>query len=168
MKTNYPKKKKFGFTLVEVIISIGIIASVSIPMVALMALGLENMKESRSDLVRTRIERHLATSMNQSDWGNTNSLEDFQGSYWYYDQQGTSLEDEADERLVFVARVGVDVDESGSSSEPGLQLPGAPSKNKEMRRVTVTVSDRPRIADPFDSPSGTSDFSFIVTRTDRR
>ena len=168
METHNPTTGRDGFTLVEVIISIGIIASVSIPMVALLALSLDNMQESRGDLVRTRIERHLASSLNQSDWGDTNSLEDFQDSLWYYDAQGTALEDESDERLVFVARVGVDIDASGASTEPGLQLPGAPSKNREMRRVTVTVSDRPRLSDPFESSAATSDFSFIVTRTDRR
>ena len=162
------RKRQSAFTLAEIVIAIGIIASVSIPMVAILAYGLDNMQESRAILIKTRIERHLATTLNQSDWGNTNNLDDFQASLWYYDEQGTVLEDESDDRVIYVARLGLDVDSDGKPEDPGLLVPGATTKNREMRRATVTISDRPRLEDPFESEGGTTSFSFIVTRTDRR
>ncbi|MEM0895518.1 MAG: Verru_Chthon cassette protein B [Verrucomicrobiota bacterium] len=156
-----------GFTLAEVILSMGIIASVSIPMVALLALGLENMRESKGDFMKARIEKHLSSMVTQANWGETNLLKDFDSMEWEYDGQGTPIEDRGDVDPIYVARVGIDAPAPGAPPE-GLLMPGSTTPSREMKRVTITISDRPGLENPFSASGGLTEFSFIATRNDRR
>lgn len=73
-----------AFSLVEVVLAIGILSFAMLPMVALMPQGLSRLGESSSRTVRTDIARSVATYVRQVAFTNLPAA----GTNWYYDQEG--------------------------------------------------------------------------------
>ncbi len=76
--------KAGGFSLVEVVLAIGIFIFAILPMVALMPQGLSQLGDASSRTVRTDIVRSVATYVRQVSFTNIPAA----GTNWYYDREG--------------------------------------------------------------------------------
>lgn len=82
-------KARGGFTLVEVVLAIGIIAFAFIPLMGLLPLGLDVSRQAIDTTVQSQIVQQLTTEAQQTDFS---GLSDFAKSTtthpYYYDDQG--------------------------------------------------------------------------------
>ena len=153
-----PRKATSAFTLVEVVIAIGIISTVLIALVGILPVGVSTVQKAKNLSIEARIAHNIIGEVQLSDWEN---LQQFNGETRYFDDQATELDNGvADPRQVYSALIEI--------PEQDPTIPGA-RPNPNLRRVIVKVTDRPgdqNLNVPSD-PRLFRTFATMVVRTDR-
>ena len=147
LKTKMTKNLHKGFTLVETVLALGIVATVMVTLMALLPTGMDIMKEAGTNTVGARIANQLVSEIQLSDY---EKIQQWNGKEYYFDDMGTQLtkdDQESKNRRIYTARIEVD--------ETNPELPGK-NENKYLRRVVVKVAGymggvKPDFTDP---PSG--------------
>ena len=137
------KPKTRGFTLVETVLALGIVATVMVTLMALLPTGMDIMKEAGTNTVGARIANQLVSKLQLSDY---DKIQQWHDEERYYDDMGTEVfksDDDFKMRRIYTAKVEVD--------EESPELPGK-NKNDYLRRVVVKVAGftggEPDFADP--------------------
>ncbi len=124
-----------GFSLIEVVLAIGIVALVMLPVVGLLGTAIDTSREAFSKVNDSRIAAELVGELQQADWADIHS---WNGREVFYDYQGQRLEDGTRENAVFTARIQI------IQSRGGLALgTTSPAGNTNLLQVLVAVSSRP-------------------------
>ena len=120
-----------GFTLVETVLALGIVATVMVTLMALLPTGMDIMKEAGTNTVGARIANQLVSEVQLSDY---DKIQQWNGEERYYDDMGTQISKNDEQfkmRRIYTARVEVD--------EESPELPGK-YKNDYLKRVVVKVA----------------------------
>ncbi len=132
-----------GFSLVEVTVAMGIVATVLVALIALLPYGMESIREAKSTQVQARIANEIISEIQVADWGTEpgyKKLGDWDGVIRRYDSEGTLVDDKADQNrsnTIYKVRIEVPVNER-------VKLRGMPSDSgRYARRLVVKVAYAP-------------------------
>jgi len=100
-----PSLRPSGFTLAEVMIALGIVASVMIGMLAAMPHALRSIRESNSLTIMGRISQEVISDIQMSEWEDVEKT--YQGKMFHYDNEGLAYEGREGQKKVYEARVQV-------------------------------------------------------------
>lgn len=125
-----------GATLVEVVITVGILVTVMIPLLGLLSAAVETSGKAASITTSARIASRLLGEVQQADWAR---LEDWKNKDVYLDDQGMECigaKSQAD--AVYTARVRL-------GPPTGVQMTTTPTvpANSWQRQAVVMVASRP-------------------------
>ncbi|TLD68559.1 hypothetical protein FEM03_21815 [Phragmitibacter flavus] len=121
-----------GSTLVEMVITVGLLVSVLVPLVGLLTMGMETSLKAGVNTIGSRITNQLMGELQQADW---QDLDGWNGRTMYFDDQGLAMPDSTlDRAAAFMAQVYI--------STPGVNLAthNANANNATQRKVTTVVS----------------------------
>ena len=136
-KSKSPPLRKKGFTLIEVVVAIGIVATVFVAFMGMLPIGISTMKEANLISTQARIAQKLIGEMQLSDWrGDKGGLDDFVTKEYNYDEFGNLTKSESET----IYRAVVDVSEGRDEEAP--RLPGG-SPNDFLRQIEVKVAYAP-------------------------
>ena len=145
MKLNFTaqhKRRNPGFTLIEVVVAVGIVATVFVAFMGLLPFGIDTMRESNSIVTQARIGQKLIGEIQLSQWRETNGgsgaplIDQFDGNTYLFDEYGDTTESTND--ALYTAQIEV-------NNNP-VTLPGVadPDANRFMRSVHVKVAYTPQ------------------------
>jgi uncharacterized protein (TIGR02598 family) len=148
MKTNLrsltPSRNNAAFSLVEVVLAVGIMALGVVTILGLLPHGMEMSRKTANEQAETRIVEQLVGEAQASDWATMGGLTgSATGIKAYFDDQGLRIYDSSGNvasQLVYAARVKL-VDSNEETK--GMRMPskaGATATNKNLRRVMVEVA----------------------------
>ncbi|MEM9479186.1 MAG: Verru_Chthon cassette protein B, partial [Verrucomicrobiota bacterium] len=123
-----------GFSLSEVVISLGIVAAVMIPVTALIPHGLLTLTEATEESTIARILESVSSDARMIDFQEIESLHD---TTRFFDNQGTETQqNNTDRRPIYTARIRV------LSNQQTPVLPGGelPSTQDHLSRLIVEVA----------------------------
>lgn len=121
-----------GSTLVEMVITVGLLVSVMVPLVAMLTMGMETSLQAGINSVGSRITNQLISELQQAKW---QELDNWNGRTVYFDDQGLLMDGgDAGRNATFVAQIHL--------SDPGLTLAtnNSTPDNVLQRKVTTIVS----------------------------
>ena len=125
------RARRSAFTLVEVVIALGICASVMIALLGLLPMSLDQMRDARNMTTVARISEDIINDIQLMQW---DELERLDGEKREYDDQGTKVEDVAGNQYlkVYTAEIEVDVE--------GIILPGSSDERSDFaKRVNIYI-----------------------------
>ena len=125
-----------GFSLIEIVIAIGLAAFAIVGLIGLMPQGLTTLKQSRSDSLRAEILKSVANTAKQTDFSPISSLN---GTNFYFDADGVLVASGSPDAL-YQAVLGTNsanVPASGSA----YTLPGAIEVSVNICRKDNTNSE---------------------------
>ena len=126
-----------GFTLIETVLAIGIVATVLIALLGLLPTGSKILGEAGRGTVGARIAQQLIGEVQQAEFAD---IDTFNNKQRYYNDMGTELKSVGGH--VYTARIEV---ESGNPPIPGAK------ESEYRRRVIIKVSNDPGKPD-FSNP----------------
>lgn len=144
-----------GFSLIEVVLAIGVLAFAIVPMVWLLPHGQQALHIAIRQNAEARIQQGIIGRLSTEDWSTTNNLADFNNSSWYFDDQGTPVTT-ADQAL-YTVQLQV--------SNP--LLPGANVANTYLATILMKVTDLPASLQPFTDPNRYRAYVTTVARMDK-
>lgn len=121
-----------GSTLVEMVITVGLLVSVMVPLVTMLTMGMETSLQAGINSIGSRITNQLISELQQAKW---QELDNWNGRTVYFDDQGLLMNDAGSSgNATFVAQIHL--------SEPGLTLAtnNSTPDNVLQRKVTTLVS----------------------------
>ena len=137
-----------GFSLVEVVLAVGIMALGVVTILGLLPHGLEMSRKTANEMAEARIIEHIVGEMQGTSW---QSLNTYGQQMRYFDDQGLELPNlnsaEARFALNYVVRVDV--------PPLDVQLPtnrAATTPEAHLRRVTIRMVAAPLPDFNFSSP----------------
>jgi len=142
----HPVKGK-GFSLVEVVVAMGIAVSTVMVSLSLYPGGLDQMRTAGNQMATARILRWVASDLQMRDFDEW-AASAIPLSY-HFDSSGSPLPDGSAEDLQCV--YAVRVTPQAVSETEGATIPGASTANRYLRNVSVTISDQPG-PDSFSVP----------------
>lgn len=132
-----------GFSLVEVTVAMGIVATVLVALLALLPYGMDSIREAKSTQVQARIANEIISELQVADWGSEptyRKLADYNGVIHGYDSEGTRIDDKAEKNkqdTIYKAMIEVPVQDK-------VRLRGMPiDSGRYARRVVVKVAFAP-------------------------
>ncbi len=125
------RKKKAGFTLIEVMIAMAIFSFSFIGIMGMMSTGLYLFHQGTNLTTSTEIAQQVINSVQQTSYSQLSGLE---GQMYYYDDQGNLLTTGNQSQAVFQAHVTVN---------SSVQLPGSTLTNPNLAVATVQVAYNP-------------------------
>ena len=120
-----------GFSLVEVVIALGIVATVMIALLALLPLGMDALRESADLTVQSRIAQDLIGDVQQADW---DTLDRYRNELRYYDGEGTTVETAGAGQRLYTAKI--------EFPDTDINLPGL-GKNRYTKKIVIKVAFTP-------------------------
>ncbi len=120
-----------AFTLVEVVIALGICASVMIALLGLLPMSLDQMRKARNMTTVARISEDIINDIQLMQW---DDLEALDGEKREYDDQGATVKEVAGNQYlkVYTAEIEVDIE--------GIILPGSTEERNDFaKRVTIYI-----------------------------
>ena len=128
-----------GFTLIETVLAIGIVATVLVALLGLLPTGSDILSEAGRGTVGARIAQQLIGEVQLAEF---EDIDQFNNKQRYYNDMGTELRTAGDVDRVYTARIEV---ESGNPPIPGAK------ESEYLRRVVIKVSNNPGQPD-FSNP----------------
>jgi uncharacterized protein (TIGR02598 family) len=143
MKPVSPRPHSRGFSLVEVTVAMGIVATVLVALLALLPYGMDSIREAKSTQVQARIANEIISELQVADWGSEpayTKLARYNGQIRGYDSEGTLIEEKADKDksdTIYKVKIEVPISEQ-------MRLRGMPTDSgRYVRRVVVKVAFAP-------------------------
>jgi uncharacterized protein (TIGR02598 family) len=99
--------KKKGFTLIEVVLALGIVSVALLSTMGLMAVGLTTFHGATDRTIQAQITQRVVGAVRQTDFSRLSQLND---STFYYDDQGLEVTDASAitaKRYVYSAKISV-------------------------------------------------------------
>lgn len=94
-----------GFTLAEVMIAMGIVASVMVGLLGMIPLGVRAVREATNLTISGRIAQEVISNIQQSNW--TDVLVSYNGKTFYFDNEGFFIRSGNKTKPSFQARVQI-------------------------------------------------------------
>ena len=132
-----------GFTLIETVLAIGIVATVLIALLGLLPTGSDILGEAGRGTVGARIAQQLIGEVQLAEF---EDIDQFNNKKRYYNDMGTEVLTEEHPDRVYTARIEV---ESGNPPIPGAK------ESEYLRRVIIKVSNNPGQPDFSNPPEAT-------------
>jgi uncharacterized protein (TIGR02598 family) len=128
-----PSQKNVGFTLVEVIMAIGVISVALLAMIGLLPTGLGALRDSNQQFVNAQIVQRISSGWAATGFANRSDFASFTGTNLYFDSRAQLLSgsDGAQYRAVVTAR---------PPSMPGMSVPEALAFSSSLKRLGVSIS----------------------------
>lgn len=123
---------KGGFSLVEVVLSIGVVAFALMALLGLIPTGLKTFKSTMNTAVGSQIAERVFNDMQVTDWTNLVSTNHF------YDEQGSELTDSNAPNCIYWVQVSVTNSATGTNS---TRFMGNTSAN--LMTVTILIANNP-------------------------
>ncbi len=149
-----------AFSLIETVISVAIVATVMISLLAMLPLGIDSLSEAKETDIQARIMQSIISEVQMTGWTINESFEanlrdKFPTQVRYFDDEGNEVESGSHPRRIYAARVRME--------RRGRELPGEgthineSAENPFLRTVVVEITGIPS-ADPsfFDNPANAS------------
>jgi uncharacterized protein (TIGR02598 family) len=110
MKTNLysPGARNSGFSLVEIVVAVGIVATVMVALLGMIPTGLNTVNEAADKMAEIRIAQQLLGEVQMTAWDDVDEWE--QGLH-YFDGEGNRLTLGEKPKVVYTAKVEVDEEE---------------------------------------------------------
>ncbi len=144
------KRFRFGFSLVEVTLALGLVSFAVVTVLALLPAGLTSIRESIDETVRTQISQQIASDVLQTPFA------DITGFTRYYDNEGFLVSDPS--KAIFTARI-----EPGTVTYPGsdrlVSLGTSLDQNLKSLEVTITTQSTENLAARYQAS-----FSLFLAR----
>ena len=107
---NFRKSSVFthGFTLAEVMIAMGIVASVMVGLLGMIPLGVRAVREATNLTISGRIAQEIISNIQQSNWKDV--LTSYDGKTFYFDNEGFLMRTGNKFKPSFEARVDIPPD----------------------------------------------------------
>jgi uncharacterized protein (TIGR02598 family) len=135
-----------GFTLAEVMIALGIVASVMVAMLGMIPHAITSIRESNNLTIMGRIAQEVISDIQMSDWDQIE--QDYKGKTFQYDNEGLPFEGRQGQQPTYEARIELPQERVSLGSNLEYQsdiarkikveveyIPGGiPNKDKEIRR----------------------------------
>ncbi len=144
---------KAGFSLVEVVLAVGIMGLGVVTILGLLPHGLEMSRKTANEQAQTRIVDQINGELQASSWETMGGIVGSGGSnavVLQYDDQGLRTREGAD--TTYVARVSLALPQESTT---GMQMPGKDSQaptNPNLRRVKIEVATAQDPNFNFDTP----------------
>lgn len=137
MRTTIAAKSAAGSTLVEIVVTVGILVSTLLPLIALLSMAMDTSGQASSNTLGARITAQLTGEAQQADWPALNAWHNRDS---YFDDQGVKLTGagRADE-AAFMARTILSPAGTGIT----LAASNASPANPWQRQMVVLVASRP-------------------------
>lgn len=150
------QRKAAAFSLVEVVLAVGIMAVGVVTILGLLPHGMEMSRKTANEQAETRIVDQLIGELNATDWTTMSGLVSAgnAGITRFFDDQGLEITGSAgsiQELLNYVARVSF-VDSAEAAK--GMPMPSKSGRaiNPNLRRVQIEVAPVPDPQFNFESP----------------
>ncbi|MDR0534466.1 MAG: Verru_Chthon cassette protein B [Verrucomicrobiales bacterium] len=140
------KNKSNGFSLVEVVLALGILVFCLVALLGLLPMGIQSFRSAMSMTVESQIAQSLSSDLQLTDFSNLRA-----GTY-YFDDQGMLLSDApnaADARVIYTATVTL------QDLDSPADLPSTAVVNAMIEIVNKST------------PNKKSDYSVIVANNNR-
>lgn len=141
-----------GFSLVEVVLAVGIMALGVVTILGLLPHGLEMSRRTANEQAETRIVDNIMGELQASDWTTLGGLLNSGQATYEFDDQGLRVASGQQNLTTYVARVRLEDD---SEAKDGMNMPaksGGVGRNKFLRRVRIDVATSQTTQFNFDSP----------------
>lgn len=132
-----------AFTLAEVTIAVGIAATVMMALLAILPLGLDNLRRSAARMADARIIQAVAADYQMRDWSKVKPADETP-ILLAFDDRGTEVSHGSREHI-YTAQVVL--------ADDAPVLSGDTSGNPFLRRLRVRITDRGDMADSFAIPA---------------
>ncbi|MES2706258.1 MAG: Verru_Chthon cassette protein B [Verrucomicrobiota bacterium] len=124
-----------GFTLAEVMIAMGIVASVMVALLGMIPLGVRSVREAANLTISGRIAQEVISNIQQSNWGEIEKT--FDGNAFKFDNEGFLIRADSKEQVAtYEARVEITDDSEISFGD--TKYP-----KDTLRKVLVAVEYTP-------------------------
>jgi uncharacterized protein (TIGR02598 family) len=125
-----------GATLIEVVVTIGILITTLVPMVGLLSVAIDTSGRAATSTISARIAAKLIGEVQQSDWA---GLQAWSAREIYFDDQGQELSGaDASQEAAYIARVRL-------GAVTGVVMGTSAMANSSLRQVVVVVSSQPAL-----------------------
>lgn len=106
----FPKTRfsRSGFTLAEVMIAMGIVASVMVALLGMMPLGVRAVREATNMTISGRISQEVISNIQQANWADV--LKNYDRKTFTFDNEGFAIKTGNQARPSFEARVTIPQD----------------------------------------------------------
>lgn len=131
--------RRSGFTLIEVTISLGIVAFAMVSLVGLLPAGLSNFRTAMSQTIESQIVQGLSEEIALTDFAN---LTDLEGKKFTYDNSGISTR-AGDPATIYTATVKLEAVDSLSSFPVRLQDSSARNEAYNVR-IQISRANQPQ------------------------
>lgn len=145
-----PTRTRSGFSLVEVVLAVGIMGLGVVTILGLLPHGLEVSRKTFNEQAHTRIIDAIVTDLQAASWADMAGVTSQAGIRYFFDEQGLRLDNST--TAIFVARAALVTDAEKTS---GMLLPGNASSNLpnlNLRRIRVDVASSQDGQFNFDAP----------------
>ncbi|MEM0895962.1 MAG: Verru_Chthon cassette protein B [Verrucomicrobiota bacterium] len=166
IRTKAPRNR--GFSLVETVIAVAIVATVMISLLAMLPVGLDSLSEAKKTDIQARIMQTIVSEVQMTGWKLNEGFEanlatKFPSQVRYYDDEGNELETDDHRLRIYTARVRM--------LPSGFQLPGEAAHIKNLpvnpflRTLLVEITSIPGVDTSFfDDPLNSGRF-LVMTQT---
>lgn len=145
----FSKSLKAGFSLVEVVLAVGIMGLGVVTILGLLPHGLDISRKTANEQAQTRIVDQISGELQSSDWVTLGGVVGAPYVYQFDDQGLRTLDDNV---TSYVARVRLPEQTEGDN---GMRVPGRTVdgvRNRNLRRVSIEVATAQTRDFNFDSP----------------
>ncbi len=146
-----PSSIKSGFSLVEVVLAVGIMGLGVVTILGLLPHGLDMSRRTANEQAQTRIVDQIVGELQASDWATMGGLIGSGGGQQLYQFDDQGLRTTQSQYTTYVARVKMaEVAEVAS----GTILPSNKTniRNQNLRRVSIDVAAVQNVNFNFDAP----------------
>ncbi|QIF01869.1 Verru_Chthon cassette protein B [Roseimicrobium sp. ORNL1] len=133
-----------GFTLVETVLALAIVAGAVLSIVAMLPIGLEDLRKSYSKQAEARIIQTFIADYEMKSWGKSGAEMTLADKTLYFDSRGTVLPKAGVFDHAFTAKAVMQKD--------WPKLPGDPTPSRHVRRLDVKITDRVNDSKAFNDP----------------
>ena len=136
MKNSPPSKMARGFTLAEVMIAMGIVASVMVALLGMIPLGVRSVREATNMTLTGRIAQEVISNIQQANWKEVvGPTAKFDGQTFKFDNEGFIIRQGSKQIQTFEATVHI---------EPAKISIGKTTYAEDtLRKISVTVEFTP-------------------------
>lgn len=146
-----PGRRSAGYSLVEVMVAVGIVSFGIIAMVSMMPSGLSTFRNSMDRSISSQIAQRIVSEERQKNFDNITAG----ATYQYFTDEGDKTTLGAANQI-YVARVDI-VKQVG--------VPGASIQNQNMAQVRVRIANRPRVTSALQDSATTSNSPSVTDFT---
>jgi uncharacterized protein (TIGR02598 family) len=138
-------KKRAAFTLVETVLALAIVAGAVLSVVAMLPIGLEDLRQSYMKQAEARIIQTFIADYEMKSWGKAGGDEmTLKDKTLYFDARGTVLPKAGVFDHVITAKA--------TMQKEWPKLSGDPTPSRHVRRLDVKITQAVNNPDAFENP----------------
>lgn len=139
-----------GFSLVEIVVALAVVATAVLTMVALLPSGLDDLRKSASRQADARIAQAVVADYQMQSWGAPSATMTLPGKDFYFDIRGTEVDIKVESGKLehaFTARAQVKSD----PAKPALA--GDRDSTRQLLRLSIRITDKINNPDALEDGS---------------